>query len=53
MSTQVVQLNIRTSQEAKEHLAKKAKEEGRSLNNYIDQMFKRMAKEEKSIGTQT
>ncbi len=53
VNTQVVQLNIRTSQEVKEHLAKKAKEEGRSLNNYIDQMFKRMAKDEKSIGAQT
>ncbi|MEN4983030.1 toxin-antitoxin system HicB family antitoxin [Acinetobacter modestus] len=52
MNTQVVQLNIRTSQEAKEYLAKKAKEEGRSLNNYVDQLFKRMAKEEKSAGAQ-
>lgn len=52
VNTQVVQLNIRTSQEAKEYLAKKAKEEGRSLNNYVDQLFKRMAKEEKSAGAQ-
>ncbi|MBJ8495536.1 toxin-antitoxin system HicB family antitoxin [Acinetobacter nosocomialis] len=46
MNTRVIQLNIRTSIEAKEYLARKAKEEGRSLNNYIDQLFKKMAKEE-------
>ena len=50
VNAQMVQLNIRTSQEAKEYLAKKAKEDGRSLNNYVDQLFKKMAQDEKNLG---